>query len=81
VCLLAAHLHARLSSSDGAQQALSGELDATKSRLTSVVDELDVVQRSRRQHADLLSRAAASLTSLANEMNQLAAAADNTATD
>lgn len=73
-----AGLRASLSSSDDAQQTLSRELNATKSQLSGVERQLTAVQLSGRQQADLLSRAAASLTALADEMNQLnAAAADS----
>ena len=60
-----------MSSSEKTKQTLSDELDVTKSQLSSVQHELNTVQRSCRQQADLLSRATTTLTSLADQMNRV----------
>jgi len=70
-------LRASLSSSDAARQTLSRELDATNSQLSGVQRQLTTVQLSRRQLADLMSRAAANLTSLVDDMNKLTAVNDS----
>jgi len=74
---LSACLRASLSSSDAARQTLSRELDATNSQLSGVQRQLTTVQLSRRQLADLMSRAAANLTSLVDDMNKLTAVNDS----
>jgi len=60
-----------MSSSEETKQTLSHELDVAKSQLSSVQHELTTVQRNCRQQADLLSRASATLTSLADQMNRV----------
>ena len=55
---------------------MSRDLDSTRSQLSSAERELNTVRQNCRQQADLLSRAATTVTALADQMNKVVAATD-----
>jgi len=73
-------LHGSLSSIEEIQRTLSRDLDETKTQLKSVECELNTVRQNCRQQTDLLSHAASTITTLADQMNKVIALSDNSTT-